>query len=162
MNSRKSLQSRKSFERVQTQTKRDAATVVELQAALRTAETNLGYTDIVSPLDGTVVSRNVELGQTVAADSETRPLFVIAADLAFTHIGATISAKDSGEVKLSDKATFTVEAYPNRQFSGTVKQMRPSPQTDEHAAAIDVVISAPNPDLLLKPGMAATIKIVIE
>jgi HlyD family secretion protein len=162
MNSRKSLQSRKSFERVQTQTKRDAATVVELQAALRTAETNLGYTDIVSPLDGTVVSRNVELGQTVAADSETRPLFVIAADLAFTHIGATISAKDSGEVKLGDKATFTVEAYPNRQFSGTVKQMRPSPQTDEHAAAIDVVISAPNPDLLLKPGMAATIKIVIE
>jgi cytochrome o ubiquinol oxidase subunit IV len=161
-NARKSLPSRKSFERVQTQTARDEARVAELQASLRTAETNLGNTDIVSPLDGTVVSRNVELGQTVAADSEMRPLFVIAANLAIAHIGATISAKDSGEVKPGDKATFTVEAFPNRQFTGTVTQMRPSPQTYENAATYDVVISAPNPDLLLKPGMAATIRIGIE
>jgi RND family efflux transporter MFP subunit len=159
---RKSLLSRKSFERVQTQTTRDAARVAELQTSLRTAETNLGDTDIVSPLDGTVVSRNVELGQTVAAASETRPLFVIAADLAIAHIGATISAKGSGEIKPGDKATFTVEAFPKRQFTGTVMQIRPSPQTDEHAATYDVVISAPNTDLLLKPGMAATIRIGIE
>ena len=108
------------------------------------------------------MSRNVELGQTVMAGSETPPLFVIAADLSLVHIDATISAKDSGEVKPGDKATFTVEAFPNRQFSGTVTQIRPSPQTDEHAATTDVVISAPNPDLLLKPGMAATIRIVKE
>jgi HlyD family secretion protein len=151
---------RKAFERAQTQTKRDEARVPQLQAALHAAEINLGYTDIVSPIDGTVVSRNVELGQTVAADSP--PPFVIAADLTLTHIDAIISAKDSGEVKVGDKATFTVEAFPNRPFSGAVTQLRPSPQTNEHVATYDVVISAPNPDLLLKPGMAATIRIVIE
>jgi HlyD family secretion protein len=153
--------SRKSFERAQSQTKRDEARVAQLQAALHAAETNLGYTDIVSPLDGTVVSRNVELGQTVAADSKT--LFVIAADRATVHIAAAISAKDSGEVKPGDKATFTVEAFPNRTFAGTVTQVRPSPQSNERrAATTDVVISAPNPDLLLEPGMPATIRIVIE
>jgi HlyD family secretion protein len=109
-----------------------------------------------------VVSRNVEMGQTVAADSDTPPLFVIAADLTLTRIDAIISAKDSGEVKPGDKVTFTVEAFPNRTFSGTVTQIRPSPQTYEHVATYDVVISAPNPDLLLKPGMVATIRIVIE
>jgi HlyD family secretion protein len=152
--------SRKSFERAQSQTKRDEARVAQLQAALHAAENNLGYTDIVSPLDGTVVSRNVELGQTVAADSKT--LFVIAADRATVHIAAAISAKDSGEVKPGDKATFTVEAFPNRTFAGTVTQVRPSPQSNERAATTDVVISAPNPDLLLEPGMPATIRIVIE
>jgi RND family efflux transporter MFP subunit len=159
---RKSLPSCKSFERIQTQTSRDEARVAELQASLRTAETNLRNTDIVSPLEGTVASRNAELGQMVAADSETRPLFVIAANLAFAHIGATISANGSGKVKPGDKATFTVEAFPNRQFTGTATQIRPSPQTDEHAATYDVVISSPNTDLLLKPGMAATIRIAIE
>ena len=109
-----------------------------------------------------MVSRNVEIGQTVAADSETLPLFVIAADPTLTHIDAIISAKDIGDVKLGDKATFTVVAFPNRPFSGTVTQIRPSPQTYEHAATYDVVISAPNPDRLLEPGMAATIRIVVE
>ena len=153
--------SRKAFERTQTQTKRAEARVAQLQAALHAAKTNLSHTDIVSPIDGTVVSRNVEMGQTVAVD-ETPPLFVIAADLTLTHIDAIISAKDSGEVKVGDKVTFIVEALPNRPFSGTVTQIRPSPQTYEHAATYDVVISAPNPDLLLKPGMAATMRIVIE
>jgi HlyD family secretion protein len=161
--SRKAIdKSRKALERARAQTKRDEARVDLLQAALLAAETNLGYTDIVSPIDGTVVSRNVEIGQTVAADSETPPIFVIAEDLTVAHIDAIISAKDSGEVKLGDKATFAVEAFPNRPFSGAVTQIRPSPQTYEHAATYDVVISAPNPELLLKPGMAATIRIVIE
>jgi RND family efflux transporter MFP subunit len=158
--SRKAIaKSRKAFERAQTQTQRDEARVAQLQAALHAAETNLGHTDIVSPIDGTVVSRNVEMGQTVAAGSEKQPLFVIAA---LTHIDAIISAKDIGEIKLGDKATFTVEAFPSRTFSGAVRQIRPSPQTNEHAATYDVVISAPNPDLLLEPGMAATIRIVTE
>jgi HlyD family secretion protein len=95
----------------------------------------------------------------VAADSATPPHFVIAADL---HIDATISAKDSGEVKLGDKATFTVAAYPNRRFSATVTHIQPSPQALDHAATYDVVISAPNPELSLEPGMVATIMIVIE
>jgi HlyD family secretion protein len=161
--SRKAIdKSRKAFERTQTQTKRDEARVAQLQAALHAAETNLGYTDIVSPIDGTVVSRNVEMGQTVAADSEMPPLFVIATDRTPIHIEATISAQDSRAIKLGTKATFAVPAFPNRQFSGTVTQIRPSPQTYENAATTDVVISAPNPDLLLEPGMAATIRIVIE
>ncbi|MGA3341425.1 MAG: efflux RND transporter periplasmic adaptor subunit, partial [Methylocella sp.] len=154
--------SRKAFERAQTLTERDEARVAELQAALHAAEINLGYTDIVSPIDGTVVSRNVEMGQTVAADSETPPLFVIAVDPTLTHIDAIISAKDSSEVKLGDKVSFTVEAYPNRKFSGTVTQIRPSAQTHEPAATYDIVISAPNTDLLLEPGMASTIRIMIE
>ncbi|MGH6813946.1 MAG: efflux RND transporter periplasmic adaptor subunit, partial [Methylocella sp.] len=161
--SRKAIdKSRKAFERAQTQIKRDEARVAELQAALHAAEINLGYTDIVSPIDGTVISRNVELGQTVVADSERPPLFVIAADLTLTHIDAIISSKDIGDVKLGDKVTFTVEAFPNRTFSGTVTQIRPSPQTYAHVATYDVVIGAPNPGLLLEPGMAATIRIVNE
>ena len=148
---RKSLLSRKSFERVQTQTTRDEARVAELQASLRTAETNLGDTDIVSPLDGTVVSRNVELGQMVAADSETRPLFVIAADL-IAHIGATISAKDSGEVKPGDKATFMIEAFQlSVHWHGRMKRGRRRKQM-RTPRRTDVVISAPNTDFLLKPG----------
>jgi HlyD family secretion protein len=161
--SRKAIdKSRKAFERAQTQTKRDETRVAGLQAAVHAADTNLSYTDIVSPVDGTVVSRNLEMGQRIAVGSETPPLFVIAADLTLTHIDAIISAKDSGEVKPGDKVTFTVEAFPNRTFSGAVTQIRPSRQIDEHASTTDVVISAPNPDRLLKPGMAATIRIVIE
>ena len=137
-----------------------ATTISELQAALHAAESNLTNTDIVSPIDGTVVSRNVEVGQTVAAGPETLPLFIVAADRALTHIDAIVSAEDSGEVELGGQVSFTVEFYPSRTFSGTVTQIRPSTQAHEHAATYDVVISAPNPDLLLEPGMAATIRIV--
>ena len=86
------------------------------------------------------MSRSVELGQTVAAASP--PLFVIAADRAIVHIAANVSAKDIGDVKLGEKVTFTVEAFPNRTFAGTMTQIRPSPQSDERAATYDVVISA--------------------
>ena len=154
--------SRKAYEKAQTQTTRDETKVAELQTALHTAETNLGYTDIVSPIDGIVVSRNVEMNQTVAVSSTTPPLFVIAADLALAPIEAILSAKDSSEIKVGTKAMVTIEAFPDRPFSGSVTQIRPLAQTNEQAAATDVVVSVPNPDLLLKPGMAATIKIVKE
>jgi HlyD family secretion protein len=150
---------RKSFERAQALTNRDEAKAAQLQEALHAAETSLSHTNIVSPLDGTVVGRNVELGQTVAASSET-PLFVIAADVSLIYIDAKISAKDIGEIMVGSKATFTVDVFPNRQFSGTVTQIRLSP--DEHAATTGVVITAPNPDLLLKPGMPATIRIMTK
>jgi cytochrome o ubiquinol oxidase subunit IV len=153
--------SRKSFERAQAETERAEAKVAGLQAALRAAETSLGSTDIVLPFDGTVVSRNVELGQTVKAGSKT-PLFVIAEDPTSIHIDTTISAKDSAGVRLGSKATFTVPAFPKRQFFGTVTQVRPSRQTNEPATTTEAVISAPNPDRLLKPGMPATIRIAIE
>ena len=102
------------------------------------------------------------MGQTVAAGSETPPLFLVAADLTVIHVDANAGEKDIGEVKPGDKASFTVEAFPNRRFAGEVTQIRPSLPTIENVATYDVVISAPNPDLLLKPGMMATISIVVD
>jgi RND family efflux transporter MFP subunit len=160
--SRKALDnSRKAYEQAQTQSKFDEATVARLEAALQAAEINLGYTDIVSPLDGTVVSRNVEVGQTVVAGIET-PLFLVAADLSVMQVNANVSKNDIGGVKLGDKASFTVESLPNHPFTGEVTQIGLSPKTYEHVTTDDVVISAPNPDLLLEPGMTATIRIVIN
>jgi len=153
---------RKAYEQAQARTKLEEATVGQLQAALNAAEINLGSTEVVSPIDGIVLSRNVKMGQTVAGGPETSPLFLIAADLTVIHVDAEVSKKDIGEVKQGDKATFTVEAFPNRHFAGEVTQIRQSPQIYEHGATYDVVISAPNPDLMLEPGMTATIRIVID
>jgi multidrug resistance efflux pump len=97
---------RKSFERAQARTNRDEAKAAQLQEALHAAKTSLSHTNIVSPLDGMVLARNVELGQTVAASSETS-LFIISADLSLIHIDAKISAKDIGEITFGSKATFT-------------------------------------------------------
>lgn len=145
----------KAFERAQAQTLRDEADVTRLKAVLRTAEIDLGHTDIASPIDGIVLSRNVELGQIVAVTSP--PLFVIARNLSLVQIDAMIGGQDSHAVKLGGSATFTVDAFPNHAFSGTVTQMQPSPQD---AATTEVVISAPDPSHLLEPGMVATIEIL--
>jgi heavy metal translocating P-type ATPase/RND family efflux transporter MFP subunit len=156
------IKSRRAYEQAQTRMKRDEAMLTHLQAALLAAEINLGSTNIVSSIDGTIVSRNVELGQTIAAGSDTPPLFLVAADLTLTHIDAILSEKDIGEVKLGNKASFTVASFPNHPFTGEVTQILPPPQTIQNVATYDVVISAPNPDLLLKPGLTATIRIVVE
>ncbi|MFZ0495062.1 MAG: plasma-membrane proton-efflux P-type ATPase [Methylocella sp.] len=161
--SRKALDnSRRAYEQAQTQTKLDEATITQLQAALHAAENNLGYTDIVSPIDGTVVSRNVAIGQMVAAGSETAPLFLVAADLTVIRVDANVSENDTGEVKLGDKATFTVNSFPNRPFAGEVTQIGPSLQAIQNLVTYDVVITASNPDRLLEPGMTTTIKIVVD
>ena len=139
--------------------KRTEATVAQLQATLHASEINLGYTDIVSPIDGTVISRNVEMGQTVAAGLDTPPLFLVAADLSLTYFDAILSEKDIGELKLGDKASISVASFPNHPFTGEVTQIRPSQQKIQ---TYDVVISAPNADLLLKPGMTATIRILVD
>ena len=116
--SRKALgNSRRTYEQAQTQTKLDESTVAELEAALRTGETNLGDTDIVSPIDGTVVSRNVAMGQIVTAGSETAPLFLVAADLTVIRVDANVSRNDIDEVNLGDKAKFTVEFSPEPDSS---------------------------------------------
>ncbi|WOJ91849.1 efflux RND transporter periplasmic adaptor subunit (plasmid) [Methylocapsa polymorpha] len=153
--------SRKAYAQVQEQTKLDEAMLEKLQAALHAAEINLGNTDIASPVDGIVVARSVEIGQTVAAGSETQ-LFLVGTNLAVIHIAANVSAKDIDEVKLGDKATFLVASFPNRPFAGEVAQIRPSPQTSEQGATHDIVVAAPNPDFLLEPGMMATVRIVTE
>ena len=161
--SRKGLDnSRKAYEQAQTQIKRDEATIAQLETALHAAEINLGDTEIVSPIDGTIVSRSVEPGQTVAAGSETPPLFLVTADLTIVHVDANVGEKEIGEIKLDDKATFTVEVFPNRRFAGEVTQVRPLPQTIQNVATYNIVISAPNPERLLEPGMMATISIVVD
>lgn len=142
--------------------KLDEATVAQLEAALHTGEINLGYTDIVSPIDGTVVSRNVAMGQTVTAGSETAPLFLVAADLTVIRVDTNVSKNYIDEINLGDKATFTVESLPTRPFAGEVTQIGPSPQTIQSLATYDVVITASNPELLLEPGMTTTIKIVVD
>ena len=118
--------SRKAYERRHTQMKRTEATVAQLQATLHAAEINLGDTDIVSPIDGTVISRNVEMGRTVAAGLDTPPLFLVAADLSLTYFDAILSEKDIGELKLGDKASISVASFPNHPFTGEVTQIRPS------------------------------------
>lgn len=153
--------SRKAYAQAQVQTKLDEAVVAKLQAALHAAEINLGNTDVNSPVDGVVVARSVKIGQTVTAGSETQ-LFFVATDLAVIHIDAGVSVKDIGAVKLGDKATFWVVSFPNRHFAGEVAQIRPSPQTSKQVAIHDVVIAAHNPDLLLEPGLTATLRIVTE
>ncbi len=138
----------------------DEATIQQWEAQLANAQVNLDYTDIVSPVDGTVVSRNVTSGQTVAASLQTPTLFLIATDLTKMEVDTNVSESDIGTVKEKNPASFTVEAYPDRPFQGTVVQVRQAPQTLQNVVTYDVVVAVANPDLLLMPGMTATTKIV--
>jgi HlyD family secretion protein len=140
----------------------DEATIQQRQASLDAAQVNLDYTNIVSPVEGTVVSRNVTMGQTVASSFQTPTLFLIATDLARMQVDANVSESDIGGIKLGNKATFTVDAYPKRTFEGTVSQLRQSPQTVQNVVTYDIVISVNNSDLTLMPGMTAASRIVID
>ncbi|WP_367949046.1 efflux RND transporter periplasmic adaptor subunit [Paraburkholderia sp. NMBU_R16] len=140
----------------------DRSIIEQRAAALESAQVNLDYTNIVSPVDGTVVSRNVTIGQTVAASFQTPTLFLIATDLTQMEVDTNVSESDVGGVREGDKASFTVEAYPKRSFEGKVVQVRQAPQTVQNVVTYDVVIGAANEALLLKPGMTATTRIVIE
>src|SRR5664279_6037327 len=140
----------------------DEATIQQRQASLDAAQVNLDYANIVSPVDGTVVSRNVTMGQTVASSFQTPTLFLIATDLAKMEVDANVSESDIGGVKLGNKATFTVDAYAKRTFGGMVTQVRQSPQTVQNVVTYDIVISVDNTDLMLMPGMTAASRIVID
>jgi HlyD family secretion protein len=140
----------------------DEATIQQRQASLDAAQVNLDYADIVSPVDGTVVSRNVTMGQTVASSFQTPTLFLIATDLAKMEVDANVSESDIGGIKAGNNATFTVDAYPKRTFKGTVSQVRQSPQTVQNVVTYDIVISVDNSDLTLMPGMTAASRIVID
>ncbi len=140
----------------------DEATIKQRQAALDAAQVDLDYTDITSPVEGTVVSRNVTQGQTVAASFQTPTLFLIATDLTKMQVDTNISESDIGGVKEGDKATFTVDAFPRRVFEGTVSQVRQSPQTVQNVVTFDAVISVANRDLALKPGMTASTRILTD
>jgi len=150
------------YAQAQAQIGLDQATIDQHQAQLDAAQVNLGYTNIISPVDGTVVSRNVTQGQTVAASFQTPTLFLIATDLTKMQVDTNVSESDIGGIKEGDTATFTVDAFPNRTFRGTVTQVRQSPQTVQNVVTYDAVISTHNDDLALKPGMTASTRIVID
>lgn len=138
----------------------DRAKLAQQRAALEEARVNLGYTDIVSPVDGVVVSRNVNVGQTVAASFQTPVLFLIAQDLTKMQVNAAVSEADIGTVQEGQPAVFTVDAYADREFRGRVGQVRNAPQTLQNVVTYDVVITVENADLALKPGMTANVSIV--
>jgi len=150
------------FEQARAQVTYDKASIEQRQAALDAAQVNLDYTDITSPVDGTVVSRNITIGQTVAASFQTPTLFLIASDLTRMQVDTNVSEGDIGGIQLNDKALFSVDAFPNRTFEGTVTQIRQSPQTVQNVVTYDVVVSIPNTDLALKPGMTASVRIIID
>jgi HlyD family secretion protein len=137
------------------------ATVQIKRAAVELAKVNLEYCTIYSPVDGMVISRNVDVGQTVAASLNAPTLFVIANDLAKMQIDADVAESDIGGVEESQKVDFTVDAFPNRTFHGTVVQVRNSPITVQNVVTYDTVIGVKNADLKLKPGMTANVSIIV-
>lgn len=152
---------RAAFERARNVVEAEKAKVGELESALQNAEINLGAANIVSPIDGIVVARNVRLGQTVASGSDT-PLFVVAANSDVVQLQVSLGASDVGQVRIGDKAAITVAAYPGRKFSGEVSQIQPVQPAGGTDLAASVIISAPNPDGLLAPGMPAMVRIVTK
>lgn len=150
------------YDQAQAQVDLDQGAIQQRQAELEAAEVNLGYTDIISPVNGTVVSRAVTQGQTVAASFQTPTLFLIATDLTRMQVDTNVSESDVGGIKEGNLATFTVDAFPKRIFKGTVSQVRQSPQTVQNVVTFDAVISVDNSDLALKPGMTASTRIVVD
>lgn len=153
---------RNNYEQNLAQIELDKATIQQDQAELDAAEVNLFYTDIASPVEGTVVSRAVTQGQTVAASFQTPTLFLIATDLTKMQVDTNVSEGDIGGIKEGNVATFTVDAYPKRTFHGTVSQVRQSPQTVQNVVTFDAVVGVDNHDAALKPGMTASTRIIID
>ena len=141
------------------QAKEQVATAKE---QVQRAQTNLGYATITSPIDGTVISKSVEEGQTVAASFNTPELFTIAKDLTNMQVVADVDEADIGAVKEGDRVTFTVDAYPDDTFEGTVKQVRLQATTTNNVVTYEVVISAQNADMKLKPGLTANVTIYTQ
>ncbi len=151
---------RSAWQMAQAQTGLDQALIRQQQASLAQAEVNLNYTNIVSPVAGTVVSRNVDVGQTVAASFQTPTLFLIARDLTQMQVDSNVSESDIGYVKDGQPAAFRVDAFPEHDFEGVVGQVRQAPITVQNVVTYDVVVNVSNPELLLKPGMTANVSIV--
>ncbi|MCC7202673.1 MAG: efflux RND transporter periplasmic adaptor subunit [Nitrospirae bacterium] len=138
------------------------AQIAQTGAALKNAETNLRYTRILSPVDGIVVSRSVDVGQTVAASFQTPTLFTIAQDLTKMQIDTNVDEADIGKISMGQDVEFTVDAYPDTPFHGRVLQVRNAPITVQNVVTYDVVIKMENPDLKLKPGMTANVQIITD
>ena len=132
------------------------------KAGLQRARINLRYATIVSPIDGIVLSRAVDLGQTVAASFNTPTLFSIAGDLRKMQVLASVDEADIGQVKVGQSVSFTVDAYPDGQFTGTVEQIRLQPIVTQNVVTYNVIVGVQNPDLKLMPGMTANMTIAID
>ncbi len=158
----KKLISEAEFLPIQIQLKTQKANLISAQASLERAERNLKYAFIHSPINGTVIQRNVEEGQTVAASLQAPVLFVIAEDLSKMEIHAQVDESDIGVIKDGQKVTFTVQAYPDKTFNGVVRQIRLQPTTVQNVVNYTVIIDAANNDNLLLPGMTATIDFIVE
>ena len=137
------------------------AAVKQAAAALEAAELDLTYTVIRSPVDGTVISRQVEVGQRLSATFSIPTLFLIAEDLTQMQVDAAVSESDIGGMSIGKEATFTVDAYPGVQFQGRVRQVRNAPVSVQNVVTYDVVIGVENKDLRLKPGMTANVAIIV-
>jgi HlyD family secretion protein len=140
----------------------DVATVAQVTAQVRQAETNLSYTRIVSPIDGVVVSRSYDVGQTVAASFQAPTLFMIAQDLTKMQVLTNIDEADVGRIRDGQVASFTVDAFSEQTFKGTVSQIRLSPQTVQNVVTYPVMLDVPNQDLKLKPGMTANVQVPVD
>lgn len=153
---------RAEMEQSQTQYEQAEQSVNRMQSQYDRAVTNLGYATIASPVDGTVISRKVDQGQTVAASFQTPDLFEIAEDLSKMQIETAVSEADIGVIKEGQIVTFTVDAYPTDTFQGFVRQVRLSPTTTSNVVVYTVVIDVDNSDLRLMPGMTAFVTIIID
>ena len=153
---------RAEMEKSQTNYEQAAQSVKRMESQYERAVTNLSYATITSPVDGTVISRKVDKGQTVAASFQTPDLFEIAEDLSKMQIETAVSEADIGVIKEGQNVTFTVDAYPRKTFNGIVKQVRLSPTTTSNVVVYTVVIDVDNSDLNLMPGMTAFVTIMID
>jgi HlyD family secretion protein len=138
------------------------AQVEQARAALAYSQTNLIYTQIVSPVNGIVISRNVDVGQTVAASFQTPTLFNIAQDLTKMQIDTNVDEADIGKIKVDQPVEFTVDAYPDTTFMGKVSEVRNAPTTIQNVVTYNVVVKVDNPELKLKPGMTANVSIILS
>lgn len=154
--------SRAEMEQSQTTYEQAEQSVNRMQSQYDRAVTNLGYATITSPVDGTVISRKVDKGQTVAASFQTPDLFEIAEDLSKMQIETSVSEADIGSIKEGQPVTFTVDAYPTETFKGTVRQIRLSPTTTSNVVVYTVVIDVNNENLALMPGMTAFVTIIVS
>jgi HlyD family secretion protein len=155
-------QSQAQVQQSQAQVQQAQAQVQQAEAALRLAEVNLAHTTITSPIDGIVVSRDVNVGQTVAASLSAPTLFTIAKDLTQMQVIANIDQADIGLVEQAKSVKFSVDAFPGKDFDGTIQQMRLNPQNVQNVVTYNVVIDVSNPEQKLKPGMTANLTITID
>jgi HlyD family secretion protein len=146
----------------QSQVQSALAAVKQRESLLRQAQVDLDRTIIRAPVDGTVILRNIDAGQTVAASLQAPVLFTIAQDLRDMQVEAAIDEADVGRLRVGQRASFSVDAFPRRSFTGEIRQIRKSPVNVQNVISYTVVISAANPDLALLPGMTASVRVVVE